>query len=207
MAGPSSNIVSEEIERLEARSYKTYLSRLKAYRRLAHANIGWNIALVALSTSTAIASVGMLADRNMYGAGGDVLMVALAIFSLSISLVVSGVGYGIRAKAMEESYKRIQQISISAENLKGYLGADKDEKYEKLRWEYDVAVASSENHTDRDYWVTKPGSDLSKLTRRGRMRRSASVAGHVALAAIPYFSLVIPVLLLIPFGVWFADGF
>ncbi|WP_345409200.1 SLATT domain-containing protein [Nonomuraea salmonea] len=112
----------------------TYLSRLNAYRRLAHANIAWNAALVALSTSTVIASVGMLVEKNMYGKGGDALMVALAVFSLSISLVVSSVGYGTRAKAMEENYKRIQQISVLAENLKEYTGPDRSEKNIRSCW-------------------------------------------------------------------------
>jgi hypothetical protein len=198
--------ISPAIERLERRSYTTYLSRLNAYRRLAHANMAWNVALVALSTSTVIAAVGMLVEKEMYGNGGDALMVALAAFSLSISLVVSSVGYGTRAKAMEENYKRIQQISVSVENLKEYTGPDRREKYQKLQNEYDVAMTSSENHTEHDYRRTQPMPPYSGF---GFWRRARGFFGwlrNFAAMAFPYVSLVVPVALLIPFGVWFVEG-
>ncbi|MFF4198994.1 SLATT domain-containing protein [Nonomuraea sp. NPDC001831] len=205
MAGLPDDI-SPAIERLERRSYTTYLSRLNAYRRLAHANTAWNVALVALSTSTVIASVGMLVEKEMYGKGGDALMVALAVFSLSISLVVSSVGYGTRAKAMEENYKRIQQISVSTENLKEYTGPDRREKYQKLRDEYDVAMASSENHTEHDYRRTQ---SIPPRSGFGFWRRARGFFGwlrYCTAMAFPYVSLVVPVALLVPFGVWFVNG-
>ncbi|MEV4477248.1 SLATT domain-containing protein [Nonomuraea sp. NPDC049504] len=205
MAGLS-NDISPAIERLEKRSYITYLSRLNAYRRLAHANIAWNAALVALSTSTVIASVGMLVEKNMYGKGGDALMVALAVFSLSISLVVSSVGYGTRAKAMEENYKRIQQISVLAENLKEYTGPDRSEKYQKLLDDYHAAMASSENHTEHDYRRVQP---VPPHAGSGFWRRARGLfvwLRHFTAMAFPYVTLVVPVALLIPFGVWFANG-
>jgi hypothetical protein len=205
VAGPPDDI-SPAIERLERRSYNTYLSRLNVYRRLAHANMAWNVALVALSTSTVIASVGMLVDKEMYGKGGDALMVALAVFSLSISLVVSGVGYGTRAKAMEENYKRIQQISVSAENLKEYSGPDRREKYQKLQDEYNVAMSSSENHTEHDYRRTQPIPTYSGFGFWRRVHRFFGWLGYFAAMAFPYVSLVVPVALLVPFGIWFVNG-
>ncbi|MGI5166408.1 SLATT domain-containing protein [Spirillospora sp. CA-253888] len=198
--------ISPAIERLERRSYNTYRSRLNAYRRLADANMAWNIALVALSTSTVIASVGMLVEKNMYGKGGDALMVALAVFSLSISLVVSSVGYGTRAKAMEENYKRIQQISVSAENLKEYIGDDRREKYQKLQDEYSVAMASSENHTEYDYRMTQSTPTYSGFDFWRRSRGFFGQLKHFAAIAFPYLSLVVPVGVLVPFGVWFVNG-
>jgi hypothetical protein len=195
------------IDRLESRSYTTYLCRLNASRRLAQANFAWNLALVALSTSTTIASVGILAARDMYGAGGDALMVALAVLSLVVSLVVSGVGFGTRARAMEENYKRIQQISVAAENLKGYTGQDRREKYEKLQWEYEVAVASSENHTQRDY--RKMVAKSSVAANRGKWQKFCDCVasfGYVLNSAFPYISLVAPIALLVPFGIWFGNG-
>ncbi|MES9539213.1 SLATT domain-containing protein [Actinomadura sp. NPDC000600] len=198
-----SDEISPAIERLEKRSYNTYLSRLNAYRRLARANMAWNVALVALSTSTVIASVGMLAQREMYGKGGDALMVALAVFSLSISLVVSSIEYGTRAKAMEENYKRIQQISVSAENLKEYAGSDRREKYQKLQDEYNIAMTSSENHTVHDYRKTQ----RVPAHFWGRVRWFFGWLGYFGSMAFPYVTLVIPVALLAPFGVWFINEF
>lgn len=195
---------SPAIERLETRSYKTYLSRLYAHRRLAHANMAWNVALVALSTSTVIASAGMLVERDMYGKGGDALMVALAVFSLSISLMVSSVGYGTRAKAMEENYKRIQQISIAAENLKEDARPDRLQKYQKLQDEYDIAMASSENHTEHDYRRTMPVPAYTEVGFWGYIGWLLGWLRHFVSISLPYISLVVPVALLVPFGTWFV---
>lgn len=46
----------------------------------------------------------------MYGTGGETLLVALSVLSLVISLVVANANYGARARSMESSYKKIQQI-------------------------------------------------------------------------------------------------
>ncbi|NBE82740.1 SLATT domain-containing protein [Micromonospora rubida] len=198
--------LSPMLERLEKRSYTTYLCRLNASRRLSHANIAWNLALVALSTSTAIASVGLLAKRDMYGVGGDALMVSLSILSLVASLVVSGAGYGTRARAMEDNYKRIQQISVAAENLKEYAGPDRQDKGEKLQWEYEVAVASTENHTSRDFHKVQSSSRGGTRSKAKRLHDLAVSAAYSSVTLLPYASLVVPILILIPFSTWFFNG-
>lgn len=143
----------------------------------------------------------------MYGKGGDALMVALAVFSLAVSLVVSGVGYGTRAKAMEENYKRIQQISLAAENLKEHAGPDRLERYQKLQGEYDAAMASSENHNQQDFRKTQPPPVYSGVALWDRTRNFFTWLGSFVLMAFPYLTLAVPVALLVPFGVWFAEGF
>ncbi|MBX7269319.1 SLATT domain-containing protein [Micromonospora sp. Llam7] len=206
MAESLPDALSPMLERLEKRSYMTYLCRLNASRRLSHANTAWNLALVALSTSTAIASVGLLTKQDMYGAGGDALMVALSILSLVASLVVSGAGYGTRARAMEENYKRIQQISVAAENLKEYAGPNRQEKCEKLLWEYEVAVASSENHTSRDFYRVRWGNQGKGSSKSQLLRDLAVSVAYSSVAALPYASLAVPILILIPFANWFFNG-
>ncbi|WP_435588218.1 SLATT domain-containing protein [Micromonospora aurantiaca (nom. illeg.)] len=206
MAEPSPDAFFLMLERLERRSYKTYLCRLNAARRLSHANIAWNLALVAFSTSTTIASVGILTKRDMYGLGGDALMVALSILSLVASLVVSGAGYGTRARAMEENYKRIQQISIAAENLKEHTGPDRQTRCNNLQSEYEVAVAWSENHTDRDFHKMQTAISGHPQGWFNKWRSLTKSAAYSAAASLPYASLAVPALIVTPFVAWFFDG-
>ncbi|NAZ80796.1 SLATT domain-containing protein [Kineococcus sp. R8] len=108
----------EAISNLAKRSYDTYKGRLEAHKRLSARGSAWNTALVALSLSTVIASVGLLSDSNIYGPKGDSLIVSVSILMLIVSLVISSANYGSRSARMEESYKRIQKISVQAENLR-----------------------------------------------------------------------------------------
>lgn len=198
MTGPATTQVDQMIRRLEQRAYKTYLCRLQAFRRLSHADKAWNTALIAFSTSTTIASVGILVDREMYGRGGDAMLLTLAILSLVASLVVSNVHYGIRAKAMEANYKQIQQISVAAENLLDVQNSDRESRYRDLLSSYEAAVTSSENHTAHDHRVMQaqlPGSSIAP--------RKRDAAGVVA----PYFTLLLPLALITPFAIWFLNGF
>lgn len=196
MAGPSHGDLVVWAKRLEDRSYKTYLSRVKAYQRLKRRGNSWNASLIMLSTATTVASIGLLVNREMYGRGGDALLVALAVLSLVASLVVSAVSYGSRAQSMENSYKRIQQISVSAESIpedptNGY------QRLHELRREYLIAVETSENHSQADFMRTSgvSGWDLWRRTWKDSI---------VGLA--PYVTLVIPLALLIPFLRWFTSG-
>lgn len=184
----------ESVKILEERAHKTYLARIRACDRLTQRNNAWNTSLIAFATSTTIASVGIVVNSNMYGRGGDALLVALAILSLVASLVVSNVDYGSRARAMEVSYKRIQQISLQAESFFVDTGAASRRRYLELAQEYSIAIESSENHLTSDY-----------LLSQGRSGGSITRARIVTF--IPYITLIIPVLLLLPFGGWFFSGF
>ncbi|MCP3803501.1 SLATT domain-containing protein [Allokutzneria sp. A3M-2-11 16] len=185
----------EDVKRLEDRSYKTYLARVQAHRRLTRMHVSWNTSLISLSTSTTIASTGQLVEPKMYGAGGNALMVVLAVLSLVVSLVVSSVNYGARARAMEASYKRIQQISLMAERLPRVVGADElTQRYVELQKEYEIAVEASENHVSADH-------------DRARGVLSMATAKHFTLDVLPYLTLLIPVLLMVPFVNWFFRVF
>ncbi|MFC0105606.1 SLATT domain-containing protein [Kibdelosporangium aridum] len=180
---------------LEDRAYKTYLARVHAHRRLSRLNATWNTSLVSLATSTTVASVGQLVDQGMYGKGGNALMVVLAVLSLVVSLVVSSMNYGARARAMEASYKRIQQIAFMAERLLATVpNEDAVRRYVEVQKEYEIAIESSENHATADH-------------HRAEKKRSKETLKHSVLDVLPYVTLVVPVLLLIPFVGWFFDGF
>jgi hypothetical protein len=186
---------------LEDRAFMTYKCRLQAYGRLSRQNTAWNTSLIAFSTSTTIAAVGLLTDPQMYGSGGNALMVALAITSLVTSLVVSSVNYGTRAKAMESNYKKIQRISVEIETLRFVpaSGTDPHETYRDLLHEYGYAIDSSENHTDSDYRKVKSMSGTPASTKQTWREPLLSVT--------PYAFLVVPVAVLAPFILWFFRGF
>lgn len=185
--------LSEQVKKLEDRAFSTYQARLKAHERLHRRNNAWNASLVALATSTTIASVGVLVERNMYGSRGDSLLVSLAILSLVASLVVSSVNYGSRARAMEASYKRIQQISVAAESF--FVGSSPPTRQRllELQREYGIAVESSENHSEADY--------LRSCGQPGRR-----VWRDTFVTAAPYVTLVVPLALLVSFAKWYFAG-
>ena len=186
--------LAEAVKKLEDRSYKAFKARLKAHERLSRRNVAWNVSLVTLATSTTIASVGLLVNRSMYGAGGDALMVVLAILSLVVSLVVSSMNYGSRARSMESNYKRIQQISLSAEHFFVDTAQATAQRYFELKNEYSIALESSENHSEADY--LRSSNDAS--------RRALWQDSLVSL--LPYATLTIPLALVVPFAWWFIDG-
>ncbi|WP_169523901.1 SLATT domain-containing protein [Amycolatopsis balhimycina] len=188
-----SKAVTEGASRLEERAYKTYLARVRAHQRLGRRNNAWNTSMIALSTSTTIASVGLLVNRPMYGTGGDTLMAALAILSLVSSLVVSSVNYGGRARAMEASYKRIQQISLAAEDVANDPSQATRQRLNELQREYAIAIDASENHSDADYHRSQ------KVNWRKLWRDSL-------VSYFPYATLAVPIGLMVPFAKWFIDG-
>lgn len=203
VAEPSEPIgLSIDIERLENRSFTTYKSRLKAHQRLYRRNVAWNSSLVSLATSTTIASVGLLVDRTMFGARGETLMVVLAILSLVISLVVSSVNYGSRSRAMESSYKKIQQLSFSAEALKLEPMPSRRQKFFELKREYEIAVDSSENHSEADYYRHLRGQPGYQKTAK----HSRAILRDDLVSLVPYVTLAVPVSLTVPLAVWFING-
>ena len=129
----------------------------------------------------------------MYGAGGDTLMATLAILSLVSSLVVSSVNYGGRARAMEASYKRIQQISLAAEDVANDPSQTTRRRLNELQREYAIAIDASENHSDADY-------DRSQKRGWRKLWRDSLVS------YVPYATLAVPISLMVPFAKWFIDG-
>ncbi len=194
--------LNEAVATLNSRSYKTYMARLKAFERLGRRNNSWNASLISLATATTIASIGLLVDDKMYGRGGDALLVALAVLSLVASLVVSSVNYGARSRAMEASYKRIQQLSLAAESFFISSESATRESLLDLRKEYGIAVEFSENHSDADHIRA---SEVKGIRVTDKSRNKILIKDTLVTFA-PYVTLTIPVALLIPFIRWFING-
>jgi hypothetical protein len=194
VVGPPSEAAQAALKRLEKKSFTTYKARVRAFERLTRRNNAWNASLVSLSTATTVASVGLLVDKTMYGEHGDAVMLVVAVLSLVASLVVSSVNYGARARSMEASYKKIQQISLSAEDLQNDPDGTDYKRYLELHREYQVALESSENHTSADFRRWEAESYWSALRYLWR---------DALLGLAPYVSLLIPIALLIPFTRWF----
>ena len=175
------------VRTLENRSYTTYKDRLFAYNRLEWWDLASNILLVALSTSTTIASVGLLVNDKMYGTNGDALMVALAILSLVASLLVANAKYGARAKQMELSYKQIQCISMKFERLRcsSTSRQELERALDSIQAEYFNALESSENHLSADH---------KRMVNKNEHPRAAA-----------YTLFLFPAVLLIPFVIWLFD--
>jgi hypothetical protein len=194
VVGPPSEVTVDALKRLEKRAFTTYKARIRAHERLTRRNNAWNASLVSLSTSTTIASVGLLVDKNMYGQRGGAVMLVVAILSLVASLVVSSVNYGSRARSMEASYKKIQQISLMAEDLGNSPDPVSYSRYLELHREYQVALESSENHTSADFYRWEAKSYRAAVRYLWR---------DTLFGLAPYVSLLIPIALLIPFTHWF----
>lgn len=190
--GPSSSdSLFDAVQRLEKRSYSTYRSRIKTTERLTRRGNAWNTSLVAISTATTVASIGLLVNPTLYGSHGDALLVVLAVLTLVASLIVSNVNYGSRARAMEANYKRIQQLSIQAEQFLIDRASATSTHFLELEREYGVAVEFSENHSTCDFERTQP-----KPRRRTLWRDDLVTFG-------PYVSLLIPISLVIRLAMWF----
>src|ERR1043165_8227776 len=199
VAEPSYDIeLRAAVKRLENRSYTTYKARLKTHQRLIRRSNSWNASLIALATSTTISSVGLLVNKGMYGAGGDALMVVLAILSLVASLVVSSVNYGARSRAMEANYKKIQQISLLAETP-SLTNPEARQRFREALKECEMAVDSAENHSEADYYRSLVDYKKVQGARKQVWRDSL-----ISLA--PYITLSIPVGLVVPFVIWFING-
>lgn len=197
MVEPHLPSISTALMRLEKRAYSTYKSRLRAYDRLSRRNNAWNASLIALATATTIAAVGMLVDDQMYGKQGDALMAALAILSLVASLVVSSVNYGVRSRAMESSYKRIQQISYHAENLRDSAEEVSYSRFLELHKEYEIALEASENHSNADF---------HRFQEKNWLKRQRTTWQDTAISLAPYLSLAIPLLIMVPFVRWLINA-
>lgn len=185
----------ESLRKLEDRSYTSYKGRMHASRRLALRDKAWNTSLLSLTVSTVIASVGLLSDPRMYGAAGAPLFVCLAVLSLVISLVVAGLNYGSRSRDLFNNYRRLQRLSSEVELLR--LTDDKPSQAEiqLLLTRYNDLLDESENHNEADY-----------QTAIGKPRLSVAIAVDRALTSVPYITLIVPVLVLIPFISWLSNA-
>ncbi|MCR6646645.1 MAG: SLATT domain-containing protein [Cellulomonas sp.] len=186
------------------RAYKTYCARQSACNRLGKRARAWNWALVSLATSTAVASIGMLTDRTMYGENGDTLMVCLAVLALVASLATTNMDYSGRSRNMFLNYRKIQRISVEMERLlhqsRAPVTAD---AVANLSDEYQSLLDEAENHTTGDHLrhfsrthvTTHPHYSVDPALYSKRRR---SMAIDAAITLLPYATLAVPVVLIAP---------
>lgn len=197
MTPPPSSAGSTPAELLERRSYKTYLARLKASERLALRNKAWNASLVALTTSATIGSVGMLSDGEMYGSGGDTLLVCVSILTLVASLVTSGLDYSGRSRDMFINYRKVQRISVLAEAAK----CDPTIDVAALWDDYHALMDESENHTAGDYYRAERQRALA--ANEPSPPRDLAVWWEDIITYAPFLSLAFAAALAVPLVIWF----
>jgi hypothetical protein len=181
----------ESLEKLEDRSYKSYKARMYASQRLALRDKAWNTSLLSLTVATTIASIGLLTDSRMYGTAGSTLFVCLAVLSLVISLVVAGLNYGARSRDLFNNYRRLQRLSSEVEHLRAGNDAPSFAEVKILLDRYNDLLDDSENHSAADH---ERGSNAGQVTW--------VVAKDWSISALPFVTLVIPVLVMVPFVQW-----
>jgi len=107
----------EQLATVEARAYKTYRARESACVRLGQRARAWNWALVAFSTATTVAAIGMLTDPDMYGRHGSTLLVCVSVLALVVSLATTNMDYSGRSRNMFLNYRKLQRLSVEMEEL------------------------------------------------------------------------------------------
>ena len=182
--GPPSPL-ERAVGELERRSYKTYLARVKTAQRLRGRDNGWNFAMVALSSGLLLASVGLLVNGNVYGPHSALLITGLSVLALVASLVIANVGYGRRSRDAENNYKRIQALSLEAEQFFLRDSATQQD-FLRLQDRYNALLEASENHTAADYHRSRNCGSCAACCR------SSS-----AMTVLPYLCVIVPVCLLI----------
>lgn len=177
------------------RSYSTYKARLQLANRLRLRRIAWDTVLVAAATSTAMGSLFLAFEKELYGPHGDLIIVSFSLLTLVASIVVSQAAFGARARAAELNYKEIQEISQIAEVLseRSPDSADIDD----IQRRYLSSIRWSENHSRSDHILgnaIQSGDD-------SKSRKYPHVASRVATYG-PFFLLVFPVLVMVPPVIW-----
>lgn len=183
-----------ELDNLCRRSYKTYMGRLEAGKRLALCNHLWNGSLVALSTAMVVASVGMIADEKIYGPRGPIYLIALSITQLTSSLTVLNLEFGARSRDMFTNYRRIQRVSVDAENLRLEKRPSKV-MIRNLSNQYQMLLDESENHTTRDF----EKAFIAEIKGWKAFKLKYSVLSSTL---IPIAFYAVSIVILCPFVIW-----
>ncbi|GAA4409663.1 hypothetical protein GCM10023148_00280 [Actinokineospora soli] len=123
-------------------------------------------------------------------------------------MVVANANYGARARSMEASYKKIQQISLHAERFLFLNGPDTARgNLAELHREWDNALELSENHHSVDYyWVLLQNPQHPGNEKVRKWRRNLAIGASAVFDCLPWIALTIPILLVVPFIGWFIDG-
>ncbi len=192
------------LTKFSEKTYRTYLARLRASKRLAARNRAWNTSLISTAAASTISSVALLSDEGIYGKTGPTLLVSISILTLVISLVTSGIDYSGRSRNMFLNYRRIQTVSTEAERASNTPHLQTQAVLEDLASKYDGLLDESENHTSVDFARAMAERGLAVL---GPAVSGWALRAESAISFLPYASLLIPLGLLIPVIVWIvAEG-
>lgn len=113
------------------------------------------------------------------------MLVALSAVSLVASLSVAQLNYPVRARNMEDNYKQVQALSQLAEAAKTLEPTPAN--HARLLKEYHALLVQGENHTSGDNF---------RGQRSGWRHLVCYVETFVTL--IPYISLALPLIILLP---------
>lgn len=194
----------EQLKVEESRAYKTYRAREAAARRLGQRARAWNWALVAFSTATTIAAIGLLTDIAMYGPNGDTLLVCLAILALVASLTTASIDYSGRSRDMFINYRKLQRISVEMEETGQQTTTPVSYRMVKELWDrYQTILDETENHTPGDHLrhfsrtlpAGHPHHSTDDELYKAR-RRSMSIDFFIT--SLPYVTLLVPAALVVP---------
>lgn len=194
----------EQLRVEESRAYKTYRAREAAARRLGQRARAWNWALVAFSTATTVAAIGLLTDTDMYGPNGNTLLVCLAILALVASLTTANIDYSGRSRDMFINYRKLQRISVEMEEMRRQSGTHVTHQMVKeLSERYQTILDETENHTPGDHLRhfsrTLPAEHPHYSTDDQLYRaRRHSMSLDFFITSLPYGTLIVPAALVVP---------
>jgi hypothetical protein len=199
-------MMTDPLELLENRSYKTYLARLQAAKRLRKREQAWNVFLIALTVATTIAAVSLLANPTIYGPRGDVIMVCVAVLSLAASLIVPSLNYSGRARDMFSNYRRIQRLSSEVERARALGLRPKSKRARAYFDRYQALLDESENQSESDFRAAQRTSPSIGQTQPARPLTWLRRVGDRVPGFLPYVALLLPASLLVPIVGWFLVG-
>lgn len=184
------NIDDAWMEKLERRTYTTFVSRARASRRLEVRGVLWTISLSIASAATLCVSVISLSRSPRPVATVDLSAVLFSLATLVLSLIVATLNYQARSRDLFHSFRAAQRVSARVESLRNSGAADEIRaRMRELESQYQDALDQSENHTTFDYYRARRPRDDHKR-EDNRLRRLSSVAQAVLTGVPVVISLV-----------------
>lgn len=150
--------IQRSLSSLARRSYNSYLARLNAERRLRLSGHWWNAAQFALTISLISMSIFRLTVPDHSDTNFSALLVVLAVLSLTVSIVVSFLSYGARARDMFSNYRALQAFSVDIETRVSGAVRTSARKLTELQQRYDSLLDQVENHLTVDHRLAESGS-------------------------------------------------
>lgn len=174
------------LEKLERRTYVTFVSRARASERLGTRGMLWMIALSVASASALCASVISLANAPRPVSHTDLSTALFTLATLVLSLIVAALNYQARSRDLFHSFRAIQRVSSQIESMRerGESTGTMSTSATSLEFAYQDALDKSENHTTLDYHKARPIRDGEHKKKDESARRRATIY-QGALTTVP----------------------